>query len=356
MGVSPISHAIVLNGQMLISCHDYNGTGKSGMYIGDGTPAGLTKISDQKFESGVLMNGDTRFAFFKLDTTFSGVKDIWVTDGTAGGTRSMLTGSSVVRANILEGLLEAVNDSVIFDVIDPVKGPVVWKSDGTAAGTRFLFDVDPTGDNADRPPAQFVRNGSRIYFSSTGPGVGNELWSFNATNPNATDDEATTAFNTAASINVAANDADFDSALTAPTIEIVTQPANGTVVANTGAGSLTYTPNNSFAGLDTFVYRVLDSAGNPSNGATVSVTVKAAPSTTAPGSPSSPPSTPPPSGGGGDASGGGGGGGALGLELWLLLGLLIIDNARRRRRRAPITATTAPACSPSGTVPTHACR
>jgi ELWxxDGT repeat protein len=332
MGVSPISHAVLLNGQLLISCHDYNGTGKGGMYIGDGTPAGLTKISDQKFESGVLMNGDTRFAFFKLDTTFSGVKDIWVTDGTADGTRSMLTGSSVVRANILEGLLEAVNNSVIFDVIDPVKGPVVWKSDGTAVGTRFLFDVDPTGDNADRPPAQFVRNGSRIYFSSTGAEVGNELWSFNATNPNATDDEATTAFNTAASINVAANDADFDSALTAPTIEIVTQPANGTVVANTGAGSLTYTPNNSFAGLDTFVYRVLDSAGNPSNGASVSVTVKAAPSNTAPGTAPSapsnpPPSNPPPSGGGGS---GGGGGGALGFEL-LLLGLLAIYNARRLR-------------------------
>jgi ELWxxDGT repeat protein len=249
-----------------------------------------------------------------------------------------------------------VDDSVIFDVIDPVKGPVVWKSDGTTAGTRMLFDVDPTSDNADRPPAQFVRNGNRIYFSAMRAGVGNEVWSFNITNPDATDDEATTAFNTVAIINVAANDADFDSALTTPTIEIVTQPANGTVVANTGVGSLTYTPNNGFAGLDTFVYRVLDSAGNPSNGATVSVTVKAAPSTTAPGSPSSPPSTPPPSGGGGDASGGGGGGGALGLELWLLLGLLIIDNARRRRRRAPITATTAPACSPSGTVPTHACR
>ena len=50
-------------------------------------------------------------------------------------------------------------------------------------------------------------------------------------------------------------------------------------------------------------YRVLDSAGNPSNGANVSVTVKAAASNIAPGTEPSapsipPPSTPPPSGGG----------------------------------------------------------
>ena len=331
MGVAPHGLA-VLNGQLLISGHDYEGTGKSGMYIGDGTPAGSTKISDQKFESGVMLSGGTRFAFFKVDPTNSGVKDIWVTDGTSAGTRSMLAGSSVVRANILAGGLEAVNDSVIFDVIDPVKGPVVWKSDGTVAGTRLLFDVDPTSDNPDRPPAQFVRTGDRIYFSAMRAGVGNELWSFNITNPDATDDEVTTVFNTAANINVAANDADFDSVLTAPTIEIVTQPANGTVVANTGAGILTYTPNNGFTGLDTFVYRVLDSAGNPSNGANVSVTVKAAASDVAPGTGSSPPSTPPPSGGGGaGGGGGGGGGGALGFEV-LLLGLLVFENARRRRR------------------------
>ena len=128
---------------------------------------------------------------------------------------------------------------------------------------------------------------------------------------------------------MAANDADFDSVLVAPTIEIVTQPANGTVVANTGAGSLTYTPNNGFSGLDTFVYRVMDSSGNPSNGASVNVIVKAAPSTAAPGT-GTPPSTPPPSGGGGGNPGGGGGGGALDFEL-LLLGLLVIGNARRPR-------------------------
>jgi hypothetical protein len=142
-------------------------------------------------------------------------------------------------------------------------------------------------------------------------------------------------FNTAVNINVAANDADFDSVLVAPTIEIVTPPANGTVVANTGAGSLTYTPNNGFSGFDTFVYRVMDSSGNPSNGASVDVIVKAAPSTTTPGTGPSPPSTPPPSGGGGggSSSGGGGGGGALGFEM-LLLGLLVIGNARHLRRRA----------------------
>ena len=333
-GVVVGSQVYLLNGQLLFSAFlAGGGVASGGVYVSDGTFSAPLRISDQHFDSGVMVSGGTRLAFFKLDPTSSGVKDIWVTDGTAGGTRSMLTGSNVVRANIIDGLLEAVNDSVIFDVDDPVKGPVVWKSDGTVAGTRFLFDVDPTSNNPDRPPAQFVRNGNRIYFSAMSAGVGNELWSFNITNPDATDDEATTAFNTAANINVVANDADFDSALTAPTIEIVTQPANGAVVANTGVGSLTYTPNNGFAGLDTFVYRVLDSAGNPSNGASVSVTVKAAPSNIAPGTAPSAPSTPPPSalppsGGGG---GGGGGGGALGFEL-LLLGLLAIYNARRLRR------------------------
>ena len=336
-GIVRASQVYVLNGQLLFSAFlPGGGVASGGIYVSDGTSAAPVRISDQHFDAGVMLSGGTRLAFFNLDPTFSGVKDIWVTDGTVGGTRSMLAGSSVVRANILEGLLAAVEDSVIFDVIDPVKGPVVWKSNGTPAGTRFLFDVDPAGNNADRPPAQFVRNGSRIYFSATGPDIGNELWSFNTTNPDATDDEATTAFNTAATINVAANDADFDSALTAPTIEILTQPSSGTVVANTGAGSLTYTPNNGFAGLDTFEYRVFDAAGNPSNGASVRVTVKAAPSNATPGTAPTVPSTPPPSGGGGGnagGGGGGGGGGAVGLEV-LLLALLLFNNARRLRRRA----------------------
>lgn len=92
--------------------------------------------------------------------------------------------------------------------------------------------------------------------------------------PAAKDDSAVTAMNTPVSINVISNDID-DGGVVAATLTIVTTPANGTVISN-GNGTVTYTPNAGFTGVDTFKYTVADSQGAVSNQATVTVMINAA--------------------------------------------------------------------------------
>jgi ELWxxDGT repeat protein len=325
LNLTVTSRPYVLNGQLMLSAVQPGSAGVGGIYLCDGNPNALTRISTMQFYDAVALNGGSSFAFRSQS---GGVFDIGVTDGTPAGTRSMLAGTTLDRNRLLQ-YIAPVGDSIVFVVNDAVRGPVTWKTDGTVSGTRFLFDVDPSSDQPDGPPAQFHPVGGRVYFTAMRAGIGQELWSFTMTNPNATDDYANAQFNTPVVINTLSNDSDFDSSLAGATIDIVSPPAFGTTSVNSGAGTITYTPNNGYAGIDRFVYRVMDSQGNFSAGANVSVLTATAVSNTAPGTapvspPANPPSNPPPSGG----AGGGGGGGSLGLEAFALALML----AWRRRR------------------------
>ncbi len=79
--------------------------------------------------------------------------------------------------------------------------------------------------------------------------------------PVANNDYATTNKNEPAVINVKSNDSDVDGDSLSVTISAV--PVNGTVVVNAN-GTVTYTPNSGFVGLDTFYYVVCDPFGTTS--------------------------------------------------------------------------------------------
>lgn len=92
--------------------------------------------------------------------------------------------------------------------------------------------------------------------------------------PVAANDIANTIANTAVAIDLVANDTDADGLISPASVAIVTGPVSGALV-NNGDGTVTYTPNNNFTGVDSFTYTVQDNAATPatSNAATVSVTV-----------------------------------------------------------------------------------
>jgi len=77
-------------------------------------------------------------------------------------------------------------------------------------------------------------------------------------------------------LDVASNDTD-DGTIDLTSIQIIFPPANGSVVPNTGldAGTVTYTPNPDFNGIDTFIYTIKDNLGNQSNQAIVTISVNA---------------------------------------------------------------------------------
>jgi VCBS repeat-containing protein len=94
--------------------------------------------------------------------------------------------------------------------------------------------------------------------------------------PVAEGDSIATNKNTAVTYNVLGNDSDVDG--DSLTVTSVTDGANGTVTINED-GTLTYTPESSFSGTDSFTYTISDGQGGMDS-ATVTVTVEGA--TTAP--------------------------------------------------------------------------
>ncbi|MFQ5648304.1 MAG: tandem-95 repeat protein [bacterium] len=94
------------------------------------------------------------------------------------------------------------------------------------------------------------------------------------TPPAAVADNGATSENTPVTLDVLANDTD-DGTLVVSSVVVVTQPGNGTAVASVTTGEITYSPNNSFTGTDSFGYTVQDDGGLTSNEATVTVTVSA---------------------------------------------------------------------------------
>jgi hypothetical protein len=91
----------------------------------------------------------------------------------------------------------------------------------------------------------------------------------NNTAPVAVDDTASTTQGTPITISVLANDSDADG--DPLSVVSVTDLVNGTVVINNDQ-TITYTPNSSFSGTDSFTYTISDGQGGTAT-ATVSITV-----------------------------------------------------------------------------------
>jgi hypothetical protein len=91
--------------------------------------------------------------------------------------------------------------------------------------------------------------------------------------PLAQNDLALTTINTAITFSVTTNDTDVDGTIDVTSVVIVQPPANGSVVPN-GDGTVTYTPNLNFRGLDIFNYTVNDNGGATSNSAMVRVIIR----------------------------------------------------------------------------------
>jgi len=115
--------------------------------------------------------------FFNQYDSGGGVKEFWVTNGTAADTR-------IVRkfnTNSWQGMFGRVAfRNQIFFVIRTVDfGYELWHSDGTAEGTIFLKDINP--GNGDSYPCNFMIADKQLYFFANDNVHGNELWKTDGT-------------------------------------------------------------------------------------------------------------------------------------------------------------------------------
>ncbi|MDT3402200.1 CshA/CshB family fibrillar adhesin-related protein [Mucilaginibacter terrae] len=147
---------------------------------------------------------------------------------------------------------------------------------GLQPGASVNYSLNYTLTQADKDAGSVINNAS-VNAVDAG---GNPLTSASGVtttfpkSPVASNDADFTGINTPVIISILGNDNSGNSSFNQQSIEIVTQPKNGTVTIG-GNGTVTYTPNPGYAGADEFTYRVRDLNGYYTNVATVNINISA---------------------------------------------------------------------------------
>jgi ELWxxDGT repeat protein len=113
--------------------------------------------------------------FFTADTTTTLTKDqLWVGDGSAGGTMRINAGKGMSAI----GGMTAVGDILYFAATTTASGQELWRSDGTFDGTYMVAEIRP--GSASASPAALTAAGDVLYFFANDGVVGSELWKVDA--------------------------------------------------------------------------------------------------------------------------------------------------------------------------------
>ncbi|MBZ4413945.1 hypothetical protein K8640_37550 [Myxococcus sp. XM-1-1-1] len=102
---------------------------------------------------------------------------LWVTDGTAGGTVRLRRPLSL--SDEYASPVYAVSDDLVFFSAYEADGGGIepWVSNGTPSGTRKLRDIANTALSTSSYPREYFRLGSRVYFSAYDDTEAGQLWS-----------------------------------------------------------------------------------------------------------------------------------------------------------------------------------
>lgn len=173
----PVNMFVKLGNRVLYP-GNYTGFGNE-LMISDGTAQGTSPLADlipglgsssprDLFEFG----GNVYFTALSTD----GVRVLWKTDGTAAGTAVLWDDFGPVHGGVLDFLpLVSLDDRFLFTIDHSSFGRELWMTDGTTAGTLVLADVIPGPDGSD--PQHAGRTGRNVVFSAQTPDFGRELWS-----------------------------------------------------------------------------------------------------------------------------------------------------------------------------------
>jgi len=139
-------------------------------------------VKDINTSSATASSNPDGFVNFAGRTFFSasdGVNgtELWVTDGTAGGTvlfKDIYPGSS----SSFPGPFVPLGGLLLFEAADSTTGTgsggELWASNGTAAGTVLVKDINP--GSASSTPRDFAVLGGFAYFTASDGTNGAELW------------------------------------------------------------------------------------------------------------------------------------------------------------------------------------
>lgn len=99
-------------------------------------------------------------------------RELWSTDGTAAGTVNLVDLQGPGDGN--PRWLQRAGDRVFFAAGDGIHGRELWVTDGTSAGTRMVLDIAP--GRASARPAGMTALGDRVFFAADDGTSGQEPW------------------------------------------------------------------------------------------------------------------------------------------------------------------------------------
>jgi ELWxxDGT repeat protein len=187
-GVDGSSRMFAMNGNIYFRAT--NGTNGIELWKSNGTSEGTVMVKDINPGSGnsITTSTNTRYAtidsvlYFIADDGSNG-SEIWRTDGTEAGTTMVkdIYSGFPGAVSFSGASMTNLNGTLYFQSTTPSAGLELWKSDGTEAGTVLVKDIYP-GTNGSTPTQLTAVNG-RVYFSARA-GVttnGIELWKTDGT-------------------------------------------------------------------------------------------------------------------------------------------------------------------------------
>ncbi len=160
------------------------GTGAE-LWVTDGTAPGTSLVQDTGAATPGYGLGPQHLAGL-LDgrVVFGGLTDgtdreLWVTDGTAAGT-SLLVEINPGAGSDPAGFTRLADGRLAFAADDGTRGGELWVTDGTQAGTSLLADINP-GAGASSPAGFTALGNGRLVFLAQDGSTGAELWSTDGT-------------------------------------------------------------------------------------------------------------------------------------------------------------------------------
>jgi ELWxxDGT repeat protein len=191
-GPTNVRYLTSFNGKVFFAGADQ--TGQSQLFASDGTAAGTAVVKMINPTGGSnpaakRNSPESRFAvldgamyFGAFDDSAHGLQ-LWRTDGTAAGTTKVLDinpdgfGTSSYRGNSGSKIddVEAINGRLFFSANDGPDGAQLWTSFGTATTTRMLTRI-VNGTRSSIPIEGFIPGNGFTFFQADDGLHGSELW------------------------------------------------------------------------------------------------------------------------------------------------------------------------------------
>jgi ELWxxDGT repeat protein len=153
------------------------------LWVTDGTPEGTRLVKNinptDSSSPGLLTSVNGKLFFLANDGAHG--TELWRSDGTETGT-VMVADSVPGTASPDARLLTAAGNTLFYIADDGTHGDELWASDGTAAGTGMVKDINPSGNSFAAGDLNDIANVNGTLFVDANDGThGEALWKSNGT-------------------------------------------------------------------------------------------------------------------------------------------------------------------------------